>query len=87
MRIKLYSFFSFGLLLLFFFSYYISAFAAVYTNTQLHLIKDTLLSFGISMTYPFIINLFPGIFRMYALKDGKKDKECFFKTGEILAYI
>ena len=87
MRIKLYSFFSFGLLLLLFFSYYISAFAAVYKNTQLHLIKDTLFSFGISMTYPFIINLFPGFFRIYALKDGKKDKECFFKTGEILAYI
>ena len=87
MKIKLYSFFGFGLSLLIFFCYYISAFAAVYTNTQIHLIKDTLLSFGISMSYPFIINLFPGLFRLPALKNGTKEKECLYKTGQILALL
>ena len=87
MKIKLYSFFFLGLALLIFFCYYISAFAAVYTNTQLHLIKDTLLSFGISMSYPFVINLFPGIFRLYALKSEKQDKECLFQAGQLLALI
>ena len=76
-----------GIALLIFFCYYISAFAAVYTNTQLHLIKDTLLSFGISMSYPFVINLFPGIFRLYALKSEKQDKECLFQAGQLLALI
>ena len=86
-QIKLYSFFFFGLTILIFFCYYISAFAAVYVNTQIHLIKDTVLSFGISMSYPFAINLFPGLFRQSALKDGTKEKECIFKTGQILALI
>ena len=87
MTIKLYSFFGVGLSLLIFFCYYISAFAAVYTNTQIHLIKDTLLSFGVSMSYPFIINLFPGLFRLPALKNGTKEKECLYKTGQILALL
>ena len=87
LKIKLFSFFIFGILLLIFFWYYISAFAAVYTNTQLHLIKDTLISFGISMSYPFIINLLPGIFRLYALQNEKKDKECLYKFSQILALL
>ena len=87
LRIKLFSFFSFGLILLLFFWYYISAFAAVYTNTQIHLIKDTLVSFGISMLYPFIINIFPGIFRFPALKSEKKDKETLYKIGQIIALL
>ena len=87
LRIKLYSFFWVGLVLLFFFWYYISAFAAVYVNTQIHLIKDTLISFTISMLYPFLINLIPGIFRIIALKSIKKDKECLYKTGQIISYI
>ena len=87
LRIKLYSFFFLGLSLLLFFTYYISSFSAVYHNTQTHLLKDTLLSFILSMSYPFIINLFPGIFRIYSLNDGKKDKECFYKTADILALL
>ena len=87
LQIKLISFFLIGLSILLFFWYYLSAFAAVYTNTQIHLIKDTLLSFGISMSYPFIINLIPGLFRIYALKSEKQDKECLFKTGQILSWL
>ena len=87
LSIKMYSFFSVGLILFIFFWYYLSTFAAVYKNTQLHLIKDTLLSFGISMIYPFIINFLPGIFRFPALKSKKKDKECLYKTGQFVAII
>ena len=87
LQIKLYSFFFLGLLFLLFFWYYITAFAAVYINTQIHLIKDTLISFGISMSYPFLINLIPGIFRLNALKDGKKNKEYLFKIGQIISFI
>ena len=85
LKIKLYSFFSFGLVLLLFCWYYVSAFAAVYVNTQMHLIKDTLLSFGISIAYPFLINFIPGIFRMHSFK--KNDRECLYKTGQIIALI
>ena len=84
LEVKLYIFFTFGLFLLLFFWYYITSFAAVYKNTQLHLIKDTLLSFGLSMIYPLLYNFIPGIFRFIALKSSKKDKKCLFKTGQIL---
>ena len=71
--------------LILFFWYYITAFAAVYPNAQIHLIKDTLLSFGISMSYPFFINLIPGIFRFPSLKSG--NKECLYKVGQIISLL
>ena len=85
--IKMYSFFSFGLILLIFFWYYITSFAAVYKNTQLHLIKDTLLSFGLSMIYPLFFNFVPGFFRFPALKSEKKNRKCLYRTGQLFAYF
>ena len=70
--IKFIIFFILGNLLLLFFWYFISCFCAVYNNTQIILIKDTLLSFGLSMAYPLGLNLLPGIFRLSALKAQKK---------------
>ena len=87
LKAKLYTFFSFGLLLLLFIWYYITSFGAVYKNTQLHLIKDTLLSFTLSMLYPFIINFIPGIFRFIALKSEKKNKECLYRTGQLIGLV
>ena len=55
-----------------FFWYFISAFCSVYKNTQIILIKDTLISFTISMIYPFGLNLLPGMFRIPSLRDEKK---------------
>ena len=55
------------------FWYYLSCFCAIYKNTQIHLILDTLISFGLSLLYPFIFNLIPGIFRIPSLiKQNKK---------------
>ena len=87
LTIKLYIFFFIGIILLIFCWYYITAFGAVYPNTQLHLIKDTLISFGISMLYPFLINIIPGIFRMPALKSKNKDKKCLYNFSKIIAWF
>ena len=46
-----------GIFLLFFW-FYLSCFCAVYRNTQNHLIKDTLLSFTLSLLYPFVLNFY-----------------------------
>ena len=70
-----------------FFWHFISCFCAVYVNTQMILIKDTLISFCLSMVYPFGINLFPGMFRIPALRAKKRDKECIYKTSSIIALI
>ena len=73
---------SFQLLLLFW--YYISMFGTVYKNTQYYLLKDTLLSYGLSMLYPFGICLLPGLFRIPALSDPKKKKQYLYKFSQFL---
>ena len=87
LRIKIVLFYIIGFLFLLFFWYFISCFCAVYKNTQDILIKDTLLSFAISMIYPFGINLFPGMFRIPALRAKKKDKKYLYIFGKILSLI
>ena len=73
--------------LLLFFWYFISCFCAVYINTQLILIDDTLMSFLLSTLYPFLISLFPGIFRLPALRAKNKDKESLYKFSEIISLL
>ena len=77
-KIKLICFFVFGILFLIFFWYYISCFCAVYINTQIYLIKNSLLSFSISLIYPFIYCLLPGILRVASLKGPG---ECLYKIS------
>ena len=67
--------------------YYLSSFCAVYQNSQVFLIINTIISFGLSLLYPFIINIIPAIFRIYSLKDPKGNKECFFKVSKFLQFI
>ena len=87
LKIKFFIYFLIGFVLLFFFWYFISCFCAVYTNTQIILIKDSLISFGISMLYPFALNLFAGIFRIPALRAPKKDKKVLYQISCVLALI
>ena len=62
--------FVFIFLILFWF--YISCFCLVYQNSQMHLIKDTLISFTLSIIYPLGLYLLPGIFRISSLKYNNK---------------
>ena len=77
-------FYILSFLLLFFFWYFISCFCGVYTNTQIILIKDIVISFGLSMIYPFGLNLIPGIFRIYALRSKKHDKKKIYQLSALL---
>ena len=86
-KIKFVIFFILSLLLMIFFCYFISCFCGVYINTQLILINDTLISFGLSMLYPFGLSLLPGLLRIPALKAKKKDKECLYKISNIISLI
>ena len=83
--IKFYLFFVFSFLFLCFFWYYLGCFCAVFYNTQGHLIKDTLLSFAISLVYPLAIYLMPGIFRIPSLK--QKNKETLYKFSKIVQLL
>ena len=84
LKIKFALFFVVSFFLLIFFAYYIICFCGIYVNTQLHLIKDTLISFGLSLIYPFGLCLIPGFFRIPALKAKNKDKECLYKFSKII---
>jgi len=83
------SVFYFILMFLFFllFWYYLSCFCAVYNNTQIPLIKDTLISFGISLLLSLGLNLIPGIFRLSALKAENKDKKCIYNLAQIIQFL
>ena len=85
--IKFIIFFILNISFLLFFWYFISCFCGVYKNTQMILIKDTLVSFALSMLYPFGLNLLPGMLRIPALRAQKKDKKCLYKTSTIVALI
>ena len=78
-NIKFKTFFAICLIVLILFWYYLSSFCAVYKNTQIYLIKSTLLSYILSFIYPFIIYLFPGFFRISSFKDPG---ECLYKVGQ-----
>ena len=80
LKFALYFFISFIFLL--FFWFYISMFGVIYKNTQYHLLKDTLISFCISMLSPFVI--IPGLFRIPSLSNHKKKSECLYKFSKLL---
>ena len=85
-KIKFIIFFIFSTLLMIFFWYYISCFCAVFINTQIILIKDSIFSFFLSNCYVFGLNLITGLFRIYSLRKGK-DKKILYKFSQILAIL
>ena len=85
LKIKFNIFFVIGFLFLCFCWYYISIFCCVYKNTQIILIKDTFLSFGFSLLYPFIIYLIPGLLRIPSLKS--KHSPYLYFLSKIIAQI
>ena len=84
-KIKFAIFFVLDLLLLGCFWIYLSCFSAVYHNTQIHLIKDTFISFGTSFISPMGIYLLPGIFRIPALKN--KNRRILYMINQILQLL
>ena len=87
LNIKFLLFFIISTIFLLFFWYYLSMFGAIYKNTQLHLIKDTLISFGLSFFYPFGLYLFPGLFRIPALSNEKNKRKYLYSIGKLLQML
>ena len=86
LKIKFILYFIIGFLLLLFLWYYISIFGVIYKNTQMHLLKETLISFGLSILYPFGILLFPGIFRIPALSSIKNKRKYLYNFSKVFHY-
>ena len=84
LRIKFLFFFLLSFIFLFFFWFYLSCFCSVYTNTQKHAISNSLISFGLSLIYPFALYLIPGMLRSISLNDINNNKNCMYKISQIL---
>ena len=84
LKIKFALFFIITFIILIFYWFYITCFCAIYKNTQIYLIKDTISSFLTSLLTHFGILLLPGIFRRCALKAKKKDKKLLYKFSQLL---
>ena len=87
MKIKFAIFFILNFILLGLFWYYLTSFNAIYENTQVYLIENTFISFGFSLFYPFIINIFPDIIRMCSLHSANKNQEYSYKVSQIIQLI
>ena len=85
LKIKFFFYYLVSFLFLFIFWFYTSCFCAVYRNTQIYLIKDTLISFSLSLLYPLGYYLIPGIFRLPALK--YMNKNCIYKISLLLQSV
>ena len=82
LTIKFVLYFIISFLFLLFFWYYISIFCVICRNTQFHLLKDTLMSFGLSLIIPFLYYLLPGLFRIPALSNKHKKRECLYNFSK-----
>ena len=86
-KIKFSIYFILNFFFLFCFWYYLSSFCAVYKNTQMHLLKDSIISFCGSLIYPFAINILPAILRYKAINCEKKNRQCIYQISKILQII
>ena len=84
LKLKFVLFFSLSLFFLSIFWYYLANFCAVFKNTQLYLIKDVLISFTLTLVYPFLLCLLPGLLRIPSLRDSKKEREVMYKISVII---
>ena len=65
----------------------VSSFGVVYKNSELILLKNTLISFMISFIYPFFINIFPCLFRTCSLSSKKHNLGCIYSFSKLLQLI
>ena len=83
-KIKFILFFISSFIILIFFTYYIVCFCGVYINTQIHLIKDSIMSLIISLLIPFGLYLIPGIFRIPAIRTIKPNRIILYKISQFI---
>ena len=85
MKRKLVIFFVFTFFLFLFYWYFISAFCAVYQNTQKIFLRDSITSFITSMIDPFIIYGITMILRLISLsKCCKKKCSCIYRISDLI---
>ena len=81
-KIKVYI--SISIFIMCFFWYYVSAFCAVYQNSQISWITSTFLSFGLSIVTPFATTFAACLSRLLGLRYKSK---CWFRISSIILFL
>ena len=83
--IKFQLFFPFSIFSLIFIWIYIACFFTVYKNSQIFVLRNTLISFCISLLIPILFGFIPGIFRFVALESKEnKNRFCVYLFSKLL---
>ena len=86
-QIKIAFFYVFTSLMFIFYWYLICCFCAVYQNTQVAFIKDSLLSFALGIVIPFGVYLIPSLLRIISLKMKKNNMECLYNLSGMIPFF
>ena len=85
--IKYSFFFILGIIFLGVFWLFLSAFGAVYQNTQIIVFENTLISFGISFIYPIFINIFACVLRIISLGSKEQSLGCVYNLSKLFQIL
>ena len=84
MKIKAIVLFGISILLIMLFWYYVSAFCAVFKNSQGHYFINVLVAFIVCNAWPCVTSLIAPALRIYSIKHNHP---CLYKASKIIAYI
>ena len=86
-KIKLIIFYIITFILFLLYWYAVAALCAVYENTQITFIKDSIYSFLLSSLYQFILYLLPSGLRVCSLKCKKMELKCLYKISDFIPFF
>ena len=87
LKIKYYIYFAISIIFNLLFFYYLWAFCAVYSITQTHMIRDSLISFLLSISYSILLTLIPPIFRKFSLSKNNKFRNFIYIISWLIALV
>jgi hypothetical protein len=85
--VKLICFYIFTFVFFAMYWYIISVFCGVYRNTQIHFIKDSIISFSICLVYPLFLYFVSASLRFCSLKFNKKRLNCIFTLSSMIPFF
>ena len=83
-KIKTYILFIISFILIGLCWYYVSAFCAIFKNSQIHYLINVLVAFIVCNIWPCVTTLIAPAMRKYAIKN---DSSCMYNASKVVAYI
>ena len=86
-QLKIIFFYIFTGIMFFFYWYIITCFCAVYENTQTAFLKDSFMSFGLGLLYPFPLYLLPSALRLMSIRCFKGKISFIYKLSSLIPFF